>query len=69
MKASIEFNLPEETYLHLQAIHAPEAWSVLSSIDYKLSNIVKHGHNYKSVEELASELRNEISHALALLDQ
>lgn len=69
MKASIDFNLPDETYEHLQAIHAPEAWSVLSSMDYKLRNIVKHGHNYKSVEELASDLRNEISRALALVDQ
>lgn len=68
MKASIDFNLPDETYEHLQAIHAPEAWSVLSNMDYKLRNIVKHGHNYKSVEELASDLRNEISRALALVD-
>jgi hypothetical protein len=68
MKVSIKFNLPEEAELHLQAIRANEAWQALSRVDYKLRNIVKHGHNYKSVEELARELRNEINEALSLVD-
>lgn len=68
MKASIDFNLPEESREHLEALHANEAWRTLSDLDYKLRNIVKHGHNYKSVEDLASEIRNEINEALSLVD-
>ena len=68
MKATIDFSLPEETYEHLQAIHAPEAWKTLSDLDYKLRNIVKHGHRYESVEQLANELRNEINETLSLVD-
>lgn len=68
MKATIDFSLPEETYEHLQAIHAHEAWAALSNLDYKLRSIIKHGHNYKSVEELAHEIREEISQTLSMVD-
>lgn len=68
MKATINFSLPEEAYEHLQAIHAHEAWTALSDLDYKLRGIIKHGHNYKSVEELASEIREEISKTLSMVD-
>ena len=68
MKATIDFSLPEETYEHLQAVHAHEAWRTLSDLDNKLRNIVKHGHKYESVEQLAIELRNEINETLSLVD-
>jgi len=68
MKASLNFILPEETREHLQAVHAYEAWRTLSDLDYKLRNIVKHGHKYESVEQLAEDIRNEINEALSLVD-
>jgi hypothetical protein len=68
MRATIDFSLPEETYEHLQAVHAHEAWKTLSDLDNKLRNIVKHGHKYESVEQLAIELRNELNETLSLVD-
>jgi hypothetical protein len=68
MKASLDFNLPEESREHLEAIHANEAWRTLSNLDYKLRTIVKHGHNYEKVEDLAKELRDEINETLSLVD-
>lgn len=53
----------------MQAVLAGEAWSALESLDYKLRSILKHGHTYKSVEELAESIRTDIGDVRQLLDQ
>lgn len=68
MKATLEFNLPEETTEHLQAVQAPAAWALLENIDFRMRSILKHGHEYKSVEALADEIRDDISEVRALID-
>jgi len=70
MKATLEFNLPEETNEHLRAIHANEAWSTLYDIDNILRNLLKHGdYRYKTVEELATAIREEARVALDKIDE
>ena len=61
MKAWLEFNLPEDDESHQLALKASDYSICLRDIDFKLRNILKHGHNYKSVEDLAEELRGDIN--------
>ena len=69
MKAILEFSLPEQRTEHLQAVHAPDAWELLHNWDAHLRNVVKHGAgNYKTVNELAIQLRFEICEVLQHLD-
>ena len=70
MKATIEFQLPEDQNEHIRAIHAGAAWSALYDIDYLLRNLLKHGDDrYKSVEELAHAIREEARYALDRIDE
>jgi len=61
MKAKLEFNLPEEQDAHTLAIKGPDFYCCLRDVDYELRNIIKYGHSYNSVEELAEYLRGLIS--------
>jgi len=70
MKATLEFNLPEESNEHLRAIHVGEAWSTLYDIDNMLRNMLKYGDDrYKTVEELAQAIREEARYALDKIDE
>ena len=70
MKATIEFQLPEDQNEHIRAIHAGAAWSALYDIDYMLRNMLKHGDDrYKTVEELAHAIREEARYALDRIDE
>jgi hypothetical protein len=67
VKATIEFQLPEESSQHERAVHADDAWCALHDIDQHLRSVLKHGHDYKSVQELAEHIRREINEALSLV--
>jgi plasmid stability protein len=70
MKATLEYNLPEDTQEHLRAVQANHAWSALYDIDSILRNLLKHGNeNYKTVEELAQAIREETRHALDKIEE
>ena len=70
MKATLEYNLPEDTQEHLRAVQANHAWSALYDIDNMLRNLLKHGDDrYKNVEELAQALRSEISDVLYKVEE
>lgn len=70
MKATLEFQLPEDQNEHLRAIHAGAAWSALYDIDYLLRNLLKHGDDrYKTPQELAEAIRNEVRVALDRIDE
>ena len=70
MKATIEFQLPEDQNEHIRAIHAGAAWSALYDIDYMLRNLLKHGDDrYKTPQELAEAIRNEVRVALDRIDE
>ena len=69
MKATLEFTLPEERTEHLQSVHAAAAWALIEDIDQHLRSAAKYGHNYKSVEQLAEHLRQEIAEVTALVSE
>lgn len=61
MTATLTFNLPEESGEHERAVFAGDAWCALHDVDHHCRSVIKHGHQYKSVEELADEIRRMIS--------
>jgi hypothetical protein len=70
MKAILEFNLPDDNYEHMRAIHSNQAWHSLYEIDSICRNILKHGSdNYKTVEELAHAIRTEAGTALSQMEE
>jgi uncharacterized membrane protein len=70
MKATLEFQLPEDNNEHLRAVHAGEAWSTLYDIDNMLRNILKYGNTeYKTVEELATAIRAVARETLNKIDE
>lgn len=54
MKATLEFNLPEERVEHLQAVHAGEMASAISEVMNHIRGWTKHGHQFSDPEEVMS---------------
>ena len=70
MKATLQFNLPEEQTEFIRASRADIAWGKLHDIDMQLSNWMKYGgHEFKSVEELSDYIRKEINEALGVVEE
>ena len=70
MRATLEFNLPEEQNEHLRAVRAGDAWSALYDIDNMLRNLLKYGDDrYKTVDELATAIRQEARYVLDKIDE
>lgn len=68
MKATIEFDLPEDTSEHLRAVNASTAWVALYEIDNKLRNLIKYGiREESSYQQELIEIRKEINEVTALL--
>ena len=68
MKAILEFNLPEETTEHLLAIHGVDFNSVCWELDECLRGWLKHGHEFKTIEEALEAVRNELIKSMDLRD-
>jgi len=60
MKATLEFNLPEERIEHLQAVHAGALVAVIDSMDEFLRNAWKYGHKYKTADEALAKTREHL---------
>jgi hypothetical protein len=56
-KAILEFQLPEEREEFEIANNGRDYYLALHEIDQHLRSCLKHGHDYKSVEELAEQIR------------
>ncbi|MBM3453522.1 MAG: hypothetical protein FJX80_00060 [Bacteroidetes bacterium] len=70
MKATLEFNLPEDNSEHLRAVNAGAAWSALHDIDTRLRSILKYGLDKdSSYEKELADIRSEINDTLALLGE
>jgi len=59
MKATIEFNLPEERHEHAIAVAAPALYSALCDIDTYLRNEIKHGNSSDEVKKFAETIRTD----------
>jgi hypothetical protein len=73
MKATIEFNLPDDQNEYVRAVHAHTAWQTLYDLDSKLRNLIKYsdefGNEDLTAEKLAEDLRREINEALIRIDE
>lgn len=59
-KVTIEFILPEEECEYNIVTKASKMYQCLWDIDNELRGYLKHGHTFKSADELAEYIRNEI---------
>ena len=70
MKATLEFNLPEDRAEHLRAVHAGAAWCALYEVDNRLRNLLKYGTSKESsFEQKLSEIRSEINEITSLIEE
>jgi hypothetical protein len=60
MKVILEFNLPEERDEHTLALKGREFWNCLWDLDQKCRNALKHGHSYKTADEVLEMVREFI---------
>jgi len=60
MKATLEFNLPEERQDHLDAINGTRWKILLSDFEQTLRNYVKYGHQFVDVDDCLIKLREEL---------
>jgi hypothetical protein len=68
MKATLEFNLPEDESEHARCVNGCAAWSALYDIEGRIRNILKYGLNEESsYEQELTEIRREINEITALI--
>jgi len=60
MKATLEFDLPEDNRSHLLAVHAMDWALVVKELDETLRRWLKHGHDFEYPDEALQELRDEL---------
>ncbi len=60
MKATLEFQLPDEREEHIRAVHAGDAWATLDDIDQELRRILKYGSEITR-DQLAKTIRTQIN--------
>lgn len=69
-KATLKFDLDEERYEFMCAVHGHEFYSMLRDIDNKLRNLLKHGGISEiSSDKLAEEIRVDISEVISKIDR
>ena len=64
MIATLKFTLPEESNEHLLAINASKFYGALWDIDQEARGFLKHGHKFKSADEVLEWLREQIPYEL-----
>ena len=64
MNATLNFKLPEDNDDFKLATEGRTLWCALWDVDQKLRSVLKYGHKYKSVEDLAQDMRDLIWEAV-----
>ena len=64
MRATLEFNLPEEREDHNLAIHGLDFALVCWDMDVKLRNWLKYGHKFKTADEALEAARDYLCEAM-----
>jgi hypothetical protein len=60
VKATLEFQLPDEREEHIRAVHAADAWATIDDIDRELHRILKYGSEITR-DQLAETIRTQIN--------
>ncbi len=58
MKATLEFNLPEEYHEHLVATHASDFAAIIREMELKLRGWLNNGHQFKDADEALEKVRD-----------
>lgn len=66
MKATIEFNLPDNNCDHIIAIHAMDFALVCCDMDNELRNWLKYGHEFKTAGDALETMREKLSDFLCI---
>lgn len=64
MKATLEFNLPEEEFDFKKATQGKNLYFAVSEFDNQLRNWIKHGHEFKDADEVLNEIRSMLHRSL-----
>jgi hypothetical protein len=65
MKAILEFNLPEETLEHHDALHGTVWKLCLGDLDQELRNAQRYGHQFKDADEAVDHFRTRLHEIIA----
>lgn len=68
MTATLTFNLPEDATEHLVAVRSPEMADAILCLSESLRHWTKHGHQFKTPEEVIDSVREMISEARAIAE-
>jgi GGDEF domain-containing protein len=60
MKATLEYNLPEDQREHEIALNGYKYCLILSDLDNDLRLYMKHGHGFKTADEVLEHIRQRI---------
>jgi hypothetical protein len=60
MKSTLEFNLPEESIEHLDALHGHEWKSIVLDLYHQTRNLRKHGHKYEDADAAVEDFMDSI---------
>jgi hypothetical protein len=60
MKATLSFELPEETIEHHDALNGHEWKAVVIELHRTARNAMKHGHKYKDADDAIQDILNTI---------
>lgn len=68
MKASLEFDLPEESREHALAVNAGELASLISHLDQRCRDGLKHGSPFERADDVMQWIRDEINPVRHLIE-
>jgi hypothetical protein len=60
MKATLEFDLPEEQQEHYDAVNGSTFKYCLQELDQELRGWLKYGHEFKSADEVLETVRKTL---------
>jgi hypothetical protein len=60
MRATLEFNLPEDQDEHSSAVNGAAWRAVVSDMDMRLGKALKYGHEFKTADEALERLRDDL---------
>jgi hypothetical protein len=66
MKATLEFNLPEDAVEHHDALHGMDWKICLSDLDQELRNALRYGHQLKTADEAVEHFRKRLHEIIAV---
>jgi hypothetical protein len=65
MKATLEFNLPEDAVEHHDALHGMDWKICLGDLDQELRNALRYGHQLKTADAAVDHFRTRLHEIIA----